>query len=97
VRESTIEQRLRTKCREHGAMCLKFTSPGRRAVPDRIVLGRFGHVFFVELKAPGKKPSEAQAAEHDRLRALGFRVYVADTYFLVDDIIAREFAHEAPL
>ena len=96
-REATLEAYLRVQCHKRKAMPLKFTSPGRRSVPDRIVLARFGHVFFVEMKAPGKRPTPAQEAEHARLRALGFRVWVADSRAAVDALLAVEFREGAPL
>lgn len=93
-----------------GGVSIKFTSPQRRSVPDRIdllgtsnsayVLGdaldilgvkmKTGEIIklaneivaaaiqFTELKAPGKKASEAQEREHARLRLLGFKVNVKD-------------------
>lgn len=36
-------------------------------------------VKFAEIKAPGKKPTQAQEREHTRLRALGFEVLVIDS------------------
>ena len=41
-------------------------------------------VIFVELKAPGKKPTPAQQRDHERRRALGFRVEVLDSIEAVD-------------
>lgn len=65
-------------------LAYKFTSPGRRSVPDRLVLLPMDRVFFVELKAPGKKPTEGQLREHGRLRALGFQVDIIDSKEGVD-------------
>ncbi len=56
----------------------KFTSPGRRAVPDRIFSKRGGQVFFIEFKAPGKKATPSQEKDHAERRTMGFRVYVVD-------------------
>jgi hypothetical protein len=41
-------------------------------------------IQFCELKAPGKKPTDGQLREHERLRALGFVVRVIDTKEGVD-------------
>lgn len=38
-RESVIEEYLRTRAAAHGDIAYKFTSPQRRSVPDRLVLG----------------------------------------------------------
>jgi hypothetical protein len=40
--------------------------------------------FFVELKAPGEKPTPAQVREHDRIREWGGEVLVFDTRFDID-------------
>jgi hypothetical protein len=42
---------------------------------------------FVEVKAPGKKATEAQARDHEKRRAMGFRVDVIDTKKGVDEFI----------
>ena len=78
MRESAVERALIRRVKELGGLCEKFTSPGRRSVPDRIVSLPGGRVVFVELKAPGKEPTEAQARDHKRRRALGFNVFVID-------------------
>lgn len=74
--ESYIERELCKRIKLKGGLCDKFTSPGRRFVPDRIVTLPHGVVEFVELKAPGKRPTPAQARDHDRRRALGCTVRV---------------------
>ena len=45
--EKQIEQALLRRVKELGGMCEKFTSPGRRAVPDRIVTLPGGQIIFV--------------------------------------------------
>lgn len=77
--ERDVEAWLVAETKKRGGTAYKFTSPQRRSVPDRLVLLPGGEIFFVETKAPGKKPTEGQVREHDRLRALGFRVYVMDS------------------
>ena len=64
--------------KELGGMCEKFTS-GRRSVPDRIITLPGGRIIFVELKAPGKKPSRLQKRDHERRREMGCDVRVIDT------------------
>jgi hypothetical protein len=48
-------------------------------VPDRIVTLPGGRIIFVEVKAPGKKPTELQHRDHERRRALGCDVRVIDS------------------
>lgn len=64
--------------RKRGGLAPKFTSPGLDGMPDRIVLMPGGHMAFVEVKAPGRKPRPLQEARHRTLRELGFSVYVLD-------------------
>jgi hypothetical protein len=77
--EKTIEKHLVNEVKKLGGMAEKFTSPGRRSVPDRLVSLPNGRLFFVELKRPGQKPTPAQQADHERRRALGQVVYVIDS------------------
>lgn len=77
--ERDIERALCKRVKELGGLCEKFTSPGKRSVPDRLVTLSGGRIVFVELKAPGKKPTELQLKDHERRRALGCDVRVIDT------------------
>jgi len=77
--ERDVEAWLVAEAKRRGGVAIKFTSPQRRAVPDRMVLLPGGKLFFVETKRPGEKPTDPQAREHERLRALGQTVYVMDS------------------
>ena len=76
--EREVENTLVKRVKQLGGTCEKFTSPGRRSVPDRLVTLPGGKIIFVELKAPGKKPTEKQLKDHQRRRALGCDVRVID-------------------
>lgn len=76
--ERDIEAYLVKRCKEIGALCDKFTSPSRRSVPDRLITFG-GRVLFVELKATGEKPTEAQVRDHERRRAAGAEVVWTDS------------------
>jgi len=76
--ERDIENALVRRVKALGGACEKFTSPGRRSVPDRLVTMPGGKIIFVELKAPGKKPTEMQARDHTARRAMGCDVRVID-------------------
>lgn len=82
--ERKIEQALIYRVKELGGTCEKFVSPGRRSVPDRLVTLPGGRIIFVELKAPGNKPTEAQRRDHDRRRELGCEVRVIDNIGDID-------------
>ncbi|MDX7998791.1 VRR-NUC domain-containing protein [Xenorhabdus sp. Reich] len=79
IREDVIEKHLVNEVKKAGGIAYKFVSPGRRSVPDRIVVLPNGRVVFVECKAPGENPRPDQLREHERLRALGQTVVVLDS------------------
>ena len=74
VGESKIEADLRKWVHSQGGECLKWVSPGRVGVPDRILLFPGGDILFVEVKTKEGKLSPMQVRFHKRLRQLGFRV-----------------------
>jgi hypothetical protein len=55
-------------------------------VPDRLITFG-GRVLFVELKATGKKPTEAQVRDHERRRAAGAEVVWLDSVTGVENVI----------
>ncbi|MDJ0905388.1 MAG: hypothetical protein QNI96_05170 [Woeseiaceae bacterium] len=59
ITEKDLERYLVRQCKKHGVLCYKFSSPARRGVPDRVLIHN-GTVLFLELKAPGKKPTQLQ-------------------------------------
>lgn len=80
MKESDIEKFLCKQVSEKlGGKVLKFNSLSMNGMPDRIVFLPEGVVFFVELKAFGKKPRPLQRAAHRMLRKLGQKVYVIDS------------------
>jgi len=87
VRERDIEQYLRDQVKAIGGRAYKFESPGNDGVPDRLVLLPGGRVVFVELKAPGKKPTRLQELQMGRIRGLGNDVRMIDSKPKVDEFI----------
>lgn len=88
MRERDIETYFVKRVKDEGGIAYKFTSPARRSVPDRLVVHARG-VFFVELKAPGEKPTDAQLREHKRLRSYGAHVSVVASRDEVDCWVAE--------
>lgn len=86
--EGTIESYLEKQSEKHGCICYKFTSPGRKGMPDRIVIGidkqNRKHTDFIETKAPGEKPRLLQEIVHDDMRKHGATVFVLSTKEQVD-------------
>jgi hypothetical protein len=79
LRESAIEATLVSAVKALGGLALKLVSPGLVGVPDRMILSRNGKVLFVEVKAPGRKPTVIQQRRHEQLRDLGFSVRIVDS------------------
>ena len=71
--EKDVEKSLCRMVGRHGGLCLKWISPGRAGVPDRIILLPGGRVMFVELKRPkGGERSKLQLWWAGCLRTMGF-------------------------
>lgn len=89
MRESQIEKHLAAKVKAAGGLCWKFSSPNLRGVPDRVVILTLGRFCWVELKAPGKKPTVLQLRRHAELRLRGHRVVVLDSIEAVDAFVGE--------
>ena len=103
TRESQIETYLRQQVKIRDGEIRKVTWIGQSKAPDRLVMlpnradpspGAPGHTLWVEVKAPGKGntfPADAheraQAREHARMRAVGQKVFVIDSYEGVDRLL----------
>lgn len=84
--ERDIEDHLVVRCKQIGALCDKFCSPQRRAVPDRIVTFE-GCVYFIELKALGKQATAPQQRDHARRRKVGATVLVLNSLIEVEAFV----------
>jgi hypothetical protein len=92
--ERKVEDYLIAGVAELGGECEKHTSPGRKGVPDQIVkwpvnlLSWDASVEWVETKADGVDEdtphSRRQKRDHEKRRAMGFRVYVLNSIAAVD-------------
>ena len=83
--ERGIEKALVKRIKLLGGKCDKFTSPGQRSVPDRLVTLPGNRISFAECKRPGQKPTPKQQKDHNERRALGCTVYVIDSLEAIDD------------
>lgn len=86
TREKPIEKHLLEQCRAHGFLCIKFVSPARGGVPDRVVITPSGTVF-AELKRPGGALDKRQRATRAKLRSFGAEVFVLDDREAVDEFM----------
>lgn len=93
MRESDVEAHLIESVRAMGGEVRKVKWIGRRGAPDRFVMlpaspAQPRRCLWVELKAPGAKPEPHQRREHERMRAMGERVEVVDSYERVAEVLA---------
>ena len=94
MNERDIERYLVKRVREAGGEVRKVKWIGRNGAPDRFVMlldgtGREPPTsWWVELKAPGKLPTPAQAREHDRMRQCGMKVITIDSLEWVDWLVS---------
>ena len=94
TRESEIEAKIVRHCHSRSLICYKFSSPAHRGVPDRLIMGPGGKAMFMEVKAPGKKPTALQAREIARLNALGILAVWVDNYQAAVERIDDHFAED---
>lgn len=90
--EGTIEDYLGKLCKQYDVLYYKFTSPGVRGVPDRILIGQ-GKVLFVELKRPGVKDVRPwQKPIICNMRRHGANVFVINSKNAADIFMRQHFA-----
>lgn len=87
--EKAVEQYLKSKVEQLGGMCLKFTSPGIRGVPDRMVIYK-GQVNFVEVKRPGGNLRANQKLVRDKFKRHGIDIHVVYSKETVDTFIKNQ-------
>ena len=86
IRENKVERYLHDCVTALGGTSRKWTSPGMRGVPDRIVIVPWG-VWLVEVKTSDGKLSSDQVREHQRLTDAGDRVRTVYGHQGVDQLI----------
>lgn len=85
ILERDVEAYLVKRVKEIGGEIRKVGWIGRRGAPDRFVMTPGSRPnFWVELKAPGKKPEPHQQREIERLQKYDEIVHVIDSFALVD-------------
>lgn len=87
MNESKLERRLEKEIKRRGGLALKLTVPNRRGMPDRLILLPGEKIYFVEMKAPGKKLRLLQEKRARQLQTLGFSVYCLDSDEAIDDFL----------
>lgn len=86
MREHDVEQYLVEQVKAKGGEVRKVKWIGRNGAPDRIVM-LTDRTVWVEIKAPGEKCRPHQIREHERMRRMGQRVEVVDSFEGVDEVL----------
>jgi hypothetical protein len=92
MQEANVEKYLIRYVKDKGGLCLKFISASMRGLPDRIVILPQGKIFFLELKAKGKKPRPEQKRVHTLFSSLGAKVYTADSKEKVRSVVDEVYS-----
>lgn len=87
--EKDLEAYLVSECEARGWDAIKFTSPGRNGMPDRIISADFNTIVFCEVKHPNGK-GVLSANQEDEIAGLQDRqhdVYVVETVEQVNQML----------
>lgn len=74
--ESYTEGEFVRRIKKVGGMLIKLSPRGIKGIPDRMAVGPYKTIFFIEFKKVGKAPTKLQEYRHETLRELGFEVFV---------------------
>jgi hypothetical protein len=88
TRERVVERALVRAVEQRGGLCMKFVSPGRRGVPDRIVHLPGAPGAYVEVKRPGEVPSQLQRYRMAEMRAAGALVHTLSAIDAIGPLLA---------
>ena len=93
--EREIETYLVKNVKNKNGLCMKWTSPGNAGVPDRIVIVPGGDIYFIELKAEGKRENLSPLQKNfiQKLKNLNCDVRVIASFQEVDKFI-EEVIHD---
>ena len=87
--EKDVERLLVNEVHKLGGIAIKLSAIHFSGLPDRLILLPKERLFFAELKTTGQKPRPLQIHVCDKIRKLGFKVYVIDTKRGVYEILEQ--------
>jgi len=76
--ESAIQTKIRIALEKSGWLVIKLIQTSLNGITDQLCLKK-SRAVFIEVKQPGKKPTELQLYRHKQLREQGFEVIVAES------------------
>lgn len=87
--EKLVEMTLVNEIKKAKGLCIKLVCLHMIGLPDRLCLMPGSKIAFVELKTTGEKPRRIQEYMHEKIRNLGFEVYVIDTVEEVKTLVNK--------
>ena len=97
--EKTIEQKIIKLFRQHGHIAMKYHGDGYGVSSHSDLYGvlqPWGFAFFLEIKKPGEKPTEAQEEFLNEMHDAGSYVGWADSFEEAQQLL-DDWESEAPL
>lgn len=78
--ESRLQTKIRTDLEKDGWDVLKIILCNQPGYPDLECKKGLRQIFYMEVKDKGKKAKPLQALRHDKLKKMGFPVFVIDSW-----------------
>lgn len=85
-RESYLENKLGKWVKSKEGLYLKLLTLHISGLPDRICLLPGGIIFFAEIKTTKKKPRKIQQKIINKIKNLGFNVFIVDSSEVIEQI-----------
>lgn len=85
--EKWIEKTLCSEVKKLGGWAIKLPSYLLNGLPDRIILMPQGRAYFAETKSKGGTPSKIQQLIINKIKKLGFTVFIIYDRPTLDDAI----------
>jgi Holliday junction resolvase len=83
MRESIIQTNIKKYLEKEGWMVIKLIQTSVNGIPDLLCL-KDGRAVFIEVKQPGKKPTDLQQYRIEKLHRAGFAAITAAS---VSDVV----------
>lgn len=87
INERDIEAHLVAAVAKAGGETRKVQWLCRRGAPDRVIMLP-DRLLWVEVKAPGARPTEHQRREHARMALMGQIVHVVDSFAAAEEVLS---------
>jgi Holliday junction resolvase len=94
MREAIIQSQIKRYLEVNGWMVIKLIQTSVNGIPDLMAL-RNGRTIFIEVKQPGKKPSDLQQYRIEKLHKQGFEAICATSLQDVESFFSSALLRKA--